>query len=248
MCAYGCPSVRLYLRASCVRVSMLPFVCVHVRVRDCVYVSPSVRPSVCPSVYPRACSCVQRFDRTSLRSSMHAFVCLHARVPEGVRPSVCLSACMFVRPNDCSHMCAFINACAAFLTSNFHVCTWVFASVRICAYVYPSVRMYLSASCVRVSMLAFVLVHVRVREGVCVSPSVRPSVHLSVRVHVRASKCLIVHVHACVHQCMCSCGRLSVSLSACMFVHPNVCSHMRAFINACAAFLISNFKLLTSYF
>ena len=115
MCAYGSPSVRMYLSASCVRVSMLPFVCVHARVRDCVYVSPSV----CLPVCPRACSCVQMFDRTSLRSSMHAFVCLHARVREGVRPSVCLSACMFVRPNDCSHMRAFINACAAFLISNF---------------------------------------------------------------------------------------------------------------------------------
>ena len=55
---------------------MLPFVCVHVRVREGVCVSPSVR-----------------FDRTSLRSSMHAFVCLHARVREGVclSPSIRLS-------------------------------------------------------------------------------------------------------------------------------------------------------------
>ena len=78
-------SVRgMYLSASCVRVSMLPFVCVHARVRDCVYVSPSV----CLPVCPRACSCVQMFDLISLRSSMHAFVCLHAHVREGVRPSV----------------------------------------------------------------------------------------------------------------------------------------------------------------
>ena len=56
------------------------------------------------------------------------------------------------------------------------------------AYVCPSVRMYLSASCVRVSMLPFVCVHARVREGVCVSPSVRPSVRLSVRL----SKCMFV--------------------------------------------------------
>ena len=87
----------------------------------------SVRPSVCPivCVCPRACSCVQMFDRTSLRLSMHAFVCLHARVREGVnlrpsvRPSVCLSACMFVRTNVCSLMRGFINVCGAFLISNF---------------------------------------------------------------------------------------------------------------------------------
>ena len=64
------------------------------------------------------------------------------------------------------------------------------------AYVCPSVRMYLNASCVRVSMLPFVCVHARVREGVCVSPSARQS--------VRPSVCL------------------SVRLSACMFVRPNV--------------------------
>ena len=80
------------------------------------------------------------------------------------------------------------------------------------AYVSPSVRIYLSASCVRVSMLAFVSVHARKREGVCVSPSVRLSVCLSVRVHVRASKCLIVH--ACVHQCMRSCSCMRACLRA----------------------------------
>ena len=107
----------------------------------------------------------------------------------------------------------------------------------------------------RVSMQAFVCVHARVREGVCVSPSGR----LSVRVDVRASNCLIVHacVQQCIHSvgCMRACVRayvsvrptvrpfvcLSVCLSACMFVRLNVCSHMRAFINACAIFLISNF-------
>ena len=56
------------------------------------------------------------------------------------------------------------------------------------AYVCPSLRMYLSASCVRVSMLPFVCVHARVREGICVSPSVRLSVYLSVRL----SKCMFV--------------------------------------------------------
>ena len=101
MCAYVYPSVRMYLSASCVRVTMLVLVCVHARVSEDVCVSPSVRLSVCP----RACSCVQIFDRTSLRSSMHVFVCLHACVREGVclspsvRLSVCLSTCMFVRPN-----------------------------------------------------------------------------------------------------------------------------------------------------
>ena len=62
---------------------------------------------------------------------MHAFVCLHARVCEGlclspsvrhsVRLSVCLSACMLVSPNVCSHMRAFINACAPFLFSTSNV-------------------------------------------------------------------------------------------------------------------------------
>ena len=59
----------------------------------------------------------------------------------------------------------------------------------MCANVYPSVRMYLSASCVRVSMLAFVCVHARVRKW----EAVHPFVCLSVSVHVLASKCLIVH-------------------------------------------------------
>ena len=85
------------------------------------------------------------------------------------------------------------------------------------AYVCPSVRMYLSASFVRVSMLPFVCVHARVREGVCVSPSVRPSVCpsvcSSVQMHVRASKCLIIQ--AFVHQCMRSC----VCMHACVRVY-----------------------------
>ena len=132
MCAYVCPSVRMYLSVSCVRVSMLPFVCVHAGVREGVCVSPSVR-----------------FDRTSLRSSMHTFVCLHARVREGVclsppvRPSVCPRACscvqMFVRTcvRPSMHARPFLFLTSNFfiiqlLTSNFHVCTWVFASVRTC--------------------------------------------------------------------------------------------------------------------
>ena len=123
--------------------------------------------------------------------------------------------------------------------------------------------MYPDASCVRVSMLAFECVHARVREGVCVSPSVC----LSVRVHVSASICLsymsafinaCVRVLACVREGVClnpsvrpsvsQSACMSVCLSACMFVRPNVCSHMRAFINAYAIFFISNFLLLTSYF
>ena len=194
--------------------------------RAYVWVRPSVRLSVCP----RACSCVQMFVRTCVRSSMHSFVCVSLTRPS-VRPagrlSVCQSACMFVRPNVCSYMRAFINTCATFLISNFLLLTPNFLLLtsifvlgclppyeHVCVYVYPFVRMYLSASCVRVSMLAFVWVHAHEREGVCVSPSV----------------CL------------------SVCLSACMFVRSNVCSYMRAFVNACATFLISNFLLLTSNF
>ena len=78
---------------------------------------------------------------------------------------------MFVRPNVCSHMRAFINACAAFLISNFLLLTSNFlllTSMFVLGCLPPyehvcvclSVCMYLSASCVR--------------EGVCVSPSVRP--------------------------------------------------------------------------
>ena len=117
---------------------------------------------------------------------------------------------------------------------------------NMCAYVYPSVRIYLSASCDRVSMLAFVCVHARVREVVCVSPSVRPFVCLSgcpsVRMHIRASKCLIVH--ACVHQCLRSCvactragGRMfesvrsSVRLS--VFIRAHVCASNCLFAHVC---------------
>ena len=120
----------------------------------------------------------------------------------------------------------------------------------------PCVCMYQGASCVCVSMLAFVCVHGRVCEAyVQVHSSVRLSVYLSLLVHVRASKCLIVHAYmlafVCVHSRVCECVivclsvrptvRLSVCLTACMFVRPNVCSHMRAIINACATFLFSYF-------
>ena len=88
----------------------------------------------------------------------------------------------------------------------------------MCAYVYPSVRMYLSAPCVRLSMLAFVCVNARVREGVCVIPSVRRFVCLSVR--VRASKCLIVQ--ACVPQCMLSCVCMHTCVRAYVWVRPSV--------------------------
>ena len=45
------------------------------------------------------------------------------------RPSVCLSACMLARPNVCSHMRVFINACATFLFSNFLLLTALFVLV-----------------------------------------------------------------------------------------------------------------------
>ena len=160
---------------------------------------------------------------------MHVFVCLHARVREGVclspsvLPSVCLSACMFVRPNICSHMRAFINACATFLISNFSLRTSNFLFLtsmfvlgcllrtNMCAYVYQSVRMYLSASGVRVSMLASVCVHARVREGVCVSPSVRSSVYLSVC--PRACSCVQMLDRTCVRS----------SMHAFVYLHGNMC-------------------------
>ena len=142
MGAYVCPSVRMYLSASCVRVKMLAFVCVHARVREAECVSPSVRPSVHPSfclslsIWSRAYSCVQMFDRTSVRSSLHTFVCLHARMREGVRLSLLIR--LSVSPRACScvqifdftcvrsimhafmylHMRAFINPCATFHLSH----------------------------------------------------------------------------------------------------------------------------------
>ena len=113
MFAYVYPFVRMYLSASCVRVSMLAFVYVNARVREGVCVRLSVHPSVCLPVCPRACSCVQMFDRTCVHSSMHAFVYLHARVREGVclspfvRPSVYLSVC----PRACSCVQMFVRTC-----------------------------------------------------------------------------------------------------------------------------------------
>ena len=53
-------------------VSMLAFVCVDARVREGVCVRPSV--------HPRACSCVQMFFCTCVRSPMHAFVCVCIRI------------------------------------------------------------------------------------------------------------------------------------------------------------------------
>ena len=202
MCAYGCPSVRMYLSASCVRVSMLPFVCVHARVRDCVYVSPFVRPSVCP----RACSCVQMFYRTSLRSSMHAFVCLHARVLEGVRCTWVFASvriCAYVYPSVPMYLsasCVRVSILAfVFVHARVREGVCVTPSERpsvrlsVCLSACMFVRPNVDRTCVRSSMYAFVCLHARVREGICLGPSVHPS----------------------------------VCLSACMFVRPNVCSHMR---------------------
>ena len=97
-------------------VSMLAFVGMHARLCEDVCVSLADRPSVCP----HACSCVQMFDRTCVRSSMHSFVCLHTRVHEDIclspsgLPSVCLSVCLSVRVHvraskDLFAMRAFIS-------------------------------------------------------------------------------------------------------------------------------------------
>ena len=154
MCAYVYPSVRMCLSASCVRVRMLAFVCVHARVHEgvCVGLSArhSTRPSVCLCLSACLSACmfvVQMFVRRCVRSSMHAFVCLHARVREGVylsssvlpsvRPCICLSDC----PRPCSCVQIFVRTCVRssmharhflFLTCNFHVCTLVFVSVGTC--------------------------------------------------------------------------------------------------------------------
>ena len=111
MCAYVYPSVRMYLSASCVRVSILAFVYVHARVREGVYVRKTVRPSIHLSVCPRACSCVQMIDRTCVRSSMHAFVCLHARVRESLCVSSSVRLCLSVRVHGRASKGLFVHAC-----------------------------------------------------------------------------------------------------------------------------------------
>ena len=109
-----------------------------------------------------------------------------------------------------------------------------------------SVRaMYLSASCVRVSMLAFVFVHARVRAWGRMCESIRPPVRPFVCLSVCLPACMFVRpnvwsymrafINVCVRVFACTraWGRMfgsvrpSVCLSACMFVRPNVCSHMR---------------------
>ena len=124
-----CLSVRAYV-PECIVCA-----CKHASVRVCAWacawgrMCESVRPSVCLSVCPRACSCVQMFDRTSMRSSMHARVregvCLSPSVRPSVRLSVCPRACscfqMFVRTCVRSSMHArhFLFLTSNFLTSNF---------------------------------------------------------------------------------------------------------------------------------
>ena len=64
--------------------------------------------------------CLPPYEHVCVCLSVRAYVaecivcaCKHERVRESVcaSPSVCLSACIFVRPNVCSYMRAFINAC-----------------------------------------------------------------------------------------------------------------------------------------
>ena len=100
MCAYVYPSVRMYLSASCVRVSMLAFVCVHVRVREGVCVNPSVCLSVCLSacmfVRPNVCSYMRAFINACVRVFLHARVCEGVWVSLSISLSVCMSTCMFL--------------------------------------------------------------------------------------------------------------------------------------------------------
>ena len=126
----------------------------------------------------------------------------------------------------------------------------------------PCVCMYQGASCVCVSMLAFVCVHGRVCEAyVQVHSSVRLSVYLSLLVHVRASKCLIVHAYmlafVCVHSRVCECVivclsvRPTVRLSVCLSDRVHVCASKCLFAHACDHQCmrdISFFLLLTSNF
>ena len=117
--------------------------------------------------------------RFTFLTSMFVLGCL----PPYEHVCVCLSVRAYVP--EC-----IVCACAACYRSCVCMCVCVGAFV----WVRPSVRF--DRTSLRSSMHAFVCLHARVHEGVCLSPSVR----LSVRVHVRASKCLFAH--ACVHQCM----------------------------------------------
>ena len=85
--------------------------------------------------------------------------------------------------------------------------------------------MYLSASSVGISILTFVCVHARMREGVCRSEAGRPRacscVQMFVHTCVRSSMHAFVCVHARVREGVCVSP--SVRLSVCMFVRPNVC-------------------------
>ena len=99
------------------------------------------------------------------------------------------------------------------------------------AYVYPSVHVYLSTSSVRVSMLAIVCVHARVREGVCVSPSVC----LSVR--PRACSCIKMFDRKCVrasmHAFVCLHARVREGVCVSLFVRPSIRPSVRLLVCLC---------------
>ena len=183
-------------------------------------------------------------------TSIHvcAWVRAWGHMCESVHPSihlfVCLSMCMFVLPNVCSHMRAFISDCAIFLTSNFlHITsnflllTSMFVLGCLHPYEHVSVCIYLIASCVHVIMLAFMCVREHVREGVCVS--------LSVSLFIQPSVCLSVCPHAClcIQMFVCTCVRSSMHVWHFFFLTSNVLLLTSSFLRP-----TSNFLLLTSNF
>ena len=141
MSAYVYTPVRMYLSASCVRVSMLAFVCVHARVREGVCVSRSVGRSVRPSVRPSVCLSIWSYMRAFINACVRVFACTRSsgRMFESVCPSFRLSVWLSVRVHVRASKCLFAQACIhqcmfdisyfQLLTTNFQVCTWVSASV-----------------------------------------------------------------------------------------------------------------------
>ena len=183
MCAYVYPSVRMYLSASFVRVSMLAFVCMHARVREGADVSPSVRPPlVCLSVCTCTCSCVQMFDRTCVRSPMHAFVCLYVGVclSPSVRPSVCRSVGpsvrVSVRPSVCLSVCPRACSCVQLFVS-----TYVLSSMHARHFLFLTSNFLLLTSNFLLLTSNFLLLTSYFHVCTWVFASVRTCVRMSIR-------------------------------------------------------------------
>ena len=105
-------------------------------------------------------------------------------------------------------------------------CLPPYEHVCVCQFV----RAYLSASCVRVSMLAFKRVHARMHEVVCVSPSVRHCLS----VYPRACSCVqqfdCTCVHSSMHAFVCLHARSHVGVCLSPSIRPSVCLSVRVHV------------------